>query len=159
MTRTTIGMLAVAGAAVAAAATLASAPAVQAQSGGAAAVIRERQEGFRQMNAILRRFRDTLQARGEVRPLASQVDEMLAYYRTLHERFPPGSDTGAETWARPEVWSNRPLFEQRAAAMLPELEKLKAAAASGDAAATGRQLQAVGAACTACHDSFRRPRS
>ena len=122
--------------------------------------IAQRQEGLRRMSANMREITQTVQARGDVRALTSSADDMIAWYRGLPALFPPGS--GGEpprTYARPNIWTDRPAFEQRAAVLVTESERMRAALASGDVAAVATQLRATGAACQACHDTFRVPRS
>ena len=48
--------------------------------------------------------------RGNVQPLAATVDDMIAWYRTMPQRFPPGSDRG-DTRALPAIWTERANFE------------------------------------------------
>ena len=65
--------------------------------------------------------------------------------------FPPGSDTG-ETKARPEVWSDRPGFEQ---AMKDAQAAAVALSAVKEEAAFRPALGALGQSCKACHDKYR----
>lgn len=122
--------------------------------------IAQRQEGFRGISATMREITQTVQARGDTRPLAARAEQMVAYFRTVPSLFPQGS--GGEpprTYARAVIWTDRATFEQRAAAAGAEAERLRAALASGDVAAVGAQLRTTGGACQACHDTFRTPRS
>ena len=70
--------------------------------------------------------------------------------------FPAGSDKGGmETWAKPEIWSNRADFEaklQAAHGAALELAKVTEEAAFGPA------LGKLGSGCKSCHDSYRRPK-
>lgn len=122
--------------------------------------IPQRQEGLRGMSAIMRDITQTVQARGDTRPLAPRAEQMVTFYRGLPALFPAGS--GGEpprTYARPIVWTDRTTFEQRAAATASEAERLRAVLASGDVNAVATQLRATAASCGACHDTFRVPRS
>lgn len=122
--------------------------------------IAQRQEGLRGMAAIMREITQAVQARGDVRPLAARAEAMPAFYRNLPNLFPPGS--GGEpprTYARPNIWTDRATFEQRAANVVTETQRLQAALASGDISAVAAQLRVTGAACGACHETFRVPRS
>lgn len=69
--------------------------------------------------------------------------------------FIPGSDTGAPTKAKPEIWKDRAKFDKLAHDMQAETVKLVAAAQTGDPAALRKAVTATGAACKACHDDFR----
>lgn len=122
--------------------------------------IAQRQEGLRGMAAIMREITQTVQARGDVRPLAARAEAMPAFFRNLPNLFPAGS--GGEpprTYARPIIWTDRATFEQRAANVATETQRLQATLAAGDVGAVATQLRATGAACQACHDTFRIPRS
>ncbi len=62
------------------------------------------------------------------------------------------------TDAKPEIWAKPDEFRQKTQDMKTEADKLAEIAASGDTAAIGRQVKALGGACGGCHDSFRKPK-
>lgn len=62
------------------------------------------------------------------------------------------------TDAKPEIWEKPDEFRQMTQDMKAEADKLAEIAASGEAAAIGRQVKALGDACGSCHDSFRKPK-
>ncbi|MFO1035058.1 MAG: cytochrome c [Hyphomicrobiales bacterium] len=70
-----------------------------------------------------------------------------------------GADTqkgeSAETWAKPEVWSDAAGFEAAGGAYGKAIAGLKA---SADEASFKAAFGAVGGACKGCHDKFRRPK-
>jgi cytochrome c556 len=75
---------------------------------------------------------------------------------TAADLFPEGSDKGdVETWAKPEIWSDRDNFKK-------DLEAAAAAAVAmqsvTDEAAFGPALGALGNGCKTCHDAYRRPK-
>lgn len=61
----------------------------------------------------------------------------------------------AETWAKPEIWSDMAGFQAAAGAWWEAAQKLRAAA---DEASFKAAFPAVGAACQNCHEKFRRPK-
>lgn len=69
--------------------------------------------------------------------------------------FGPGTDKGAPTRAKPEVWSNAAGFKTAAEKFQAELAKLDAAARTGDEGAIKSAVGGVGGACKGCHDDFR----
>ncbi|MCR5884300.1 cytochrome c [Rhizobacter sp. J219] len=69
--------------------------------------------------------------------------------------FGEGTDKG-DTRAKAEIWSERDKFNAGATKMQEEMAKLNAAAKSGDQAAMRTAAGAVGQACKACHDTYRR---
>jgi cytochrome c556 len=72
------------------------------------------------------------------------------------ELFPDGSQTGdKETWAKPEIWANMDDFKAKAG---KAEEAAMAMAAVTDEANFGAALGALGGACKACHENYRRPK-
>ena len=69
--------------------------------------------------------------------------------------FVPGSDTGAPTKAKPEIWKDKAKFDKLAKDMQAETLKLVAAAKTGDVAQLRTAVGATGKACSNCHDDFR----
>jgi cytochrome c556 len=68
--------------------------------------------------------------------------------------FGPGTDTGAPTKAKPEIWTNKAKFDGFAKDLQGETAKLAAASGSGLDALKGA-LGPTGKACSNCHDDFR----
>ncbi len=117
--------------------------------------IAERRAGLKRMGAHMDAIKPVADARGDVKALEPRVDDMIAWFRTLPQRFPPGSDRG-DTKAQPAVWSDRAGFEAANARMLGQLEVLKTAAAAGDPAGFATAFQATGPQfCGGCHRTFR----
>jgi cytochrome c556 len=69
--------------------------------------------------------------------------------------FVEGTDKG-ETKAKPEIWTDRAKFDAAATKMQEEMAKLNAAAKTGDQGTIRTAAGAVGQACKACHDNFRK---
>ena len=100
-------------------------------------------------------------AKGEV----SFTDESVGHAHAINEMsknllrlFPEGSgyETVKDTNALPEVWTQWANFESAAKAMQDESARMVEAAKSGDAAAFGQQVGALGRnGCANCHDTFR----
>jgi cytochrome c556 len=119
-------------------------------------VIAQRREGLRGMGRQMEAIKAVTDARGDTRPLAERIDTMVTFYRGLPAMFPAGSGTG-DTRALPTIWSDRAGFEQAAANMVTQLGVMRAAAASGDVAATTAAFNQTGATCGACHRPYRGP--
>lgn len=64
--------------------------------------------------------------------------------------------TGGKSEAKAEIWTKWADFEADANAMKTEADKLAQVVASGDAAAIGAQVGALGKTCKSCHDSFKK---
>jgi cytochrome c556 len=76
----------------------------------------------------------------------------------LQQLFPEGTakGDGPDTTAAPAIWEKWGEFEQVAAKFEQESAKLMEVADSGDMAALGQQLGALGKeACGSCHETFR----
>jgi len=71
------------------------------------------------------------------------------------EGFTPGSDQGAPTKAKPEIWKEPGKFKELQTKLIDETGKLATVAKTGDEAAFKAQVGATGKACGNCHDDFR----
>ena len=75
----------------------------------------------------------------------------------LTEGFPEGSREDSD--AKPEIWQDWNKFVAAAKTMGDESGKLARLAQSGDMAAIGAQVKAVGKSCGGCHKPFRKPKA
>lgn len=73
----------------------------------------------------------------------------------IAEGFPTGSQAGAPTRAKPEIWQNMDDFRDKAAKLEAATARLVAASKTADLKQVGPVLGDVGAACKACHDQYR----
>lgn len=69
--------------------------------------------------------------------------------------FGPGTDKG-DTRAQPKIWSEQPRFNEAAEKMQVEVDKLAAAARTGNLDSVKTAFGAAGQSCKACHDNYRR---
>lgn len=69
--------------------------------------------------------------------------------------FGPGTEKGAPTKAKPEIWAEQAKFQEHAEKMLSETTKLAAAAKTGDVAQLKAAFGPAAQTCKACHDSFK----
>ncbi len=83
---------------------------------------------------------------------ATYVDQLI---RMPWEGFAPGSDQGAPTKAKPEIWKDMAKFKQHSEKAQGETPKLVAAAKTGDLNQIKAAMGDTGKACAACHDDFR----
>jgi len=89
---------------------------------------------------------------------ASQLDvvkEMDQRAHLLKGYFPAGTETGGNTKAKPEIWSDRDGFDKANDNYTDAVDKLLTLAQAGDTAGFSTQFSAVGATCGACHRSYR----
>lgn len=73
----------------------------------------------------------------------------------IAEGFPAGSQAGAPTKAKPEIWQDMADFRDKASKLEAATNGLVAASRTGDLKQIGPALGEVGAACKACHDKYR----
>ena len=66
-----------------------------------------------------------------------------------------GSETGTQTNAKAEVWSDRAGFETKAAEYAAAADRLAELAAGEDAAAFAAQWTVVRSSCQSCHDVYK----
>ncbi len=66
--------------------------------------------------------------------------------------------TAGKTDAKADIWKDWDKFVAAAKKMGEESGKLAQVAQSGDMAAIGEQVKAVGKSCGGCHKSFRKPK-
>jgi cytochrome c556 len=98
-------------------------------------------------------------ANGRV-PFDAKVAADNAEIATVMSRLPyagfiDGTDKG-ETRAKPEIWAERVKFDGAAAKMQEEMAKLNVAAKGGNLDTIKAAAGAVGQACKACHDAYRK---
>ncbi|KQW31484.1 cytochrome C556 [Rhizobium sp. Root274] len=74
--------------------------------------------------------------------------------KTFPEHFPAGSETGLDTEASPKIWENMDDFKAKSA-KLTSVAEAQLAAMPADQAAVGAALQAIGATCGDCHQTYR----
>ncbi len=90
--------------------------------------------------------KDAMQRSGEVLDVLSAA--------VLHY-FPAGSDQGAPTKAKPEIWKEVARFKQLGEASHGEALKLKVVLTTGDLVAIKAAYGATAKSCKTCHDIFK----
>jgi cytochrome c556 len=75
--------------------------------------------------------------------------------KMLMETVAAGSDKGAETRAKPEIWSDAAGYKKAADNFTAEATKLAEASKAGGVDALRAQLGSVIKACDSCHDNYR----
>lgn len=126
--------------------------------GATQSIAATRQAGFKKIAAANKAIGDELKKDAPslevVRANAPLLVEMAPQVRTW---FPAGSgpETGEKTEALPAIWSQAPVFDARAQALIDASRALQTAADAGDLAAIRTTSAAVGASCKSCHTDFR----
>jgi cytochrome c556 len=86
---------------------------------------------------------------------AKHADRIAQLTPQLLEGFPQGSDTGARTEAKPEIWKNMSDFESKMDTLVRESKALADVAKTGDEAKMREQFDKTAGACKSCHDKYR----
>lgn len=71
------------------------------------------------------------------------------------EGFAKGSDKGAETDAKPEIWTHFDDFRSKFNDLVEQSKTLAEVATGGDEAKMKEQFKKLGGACKACHDKYK----
>jgi cytochrome c556 len=87
---------------------------------------------------------------------AIKYAEIVGFVSKLPLRgFQPGTDTGGDTKAKPEIWENMDDFKSKLEKMQQETAKLPEVAQNGDFNALKAQVGETGKACKGCHDKYK----
>ena len=95
-------------------------------------IIATRQAGYKHIGDISDAMKKTVESGGEVSGYAAPAKEIQDWSIKLIALFPPGTEIGHDTKARPEIWTNKADFEAKATALGVEAGKLSTIAATGD---------------------------
>lgn len=125
---------------------------------GAAEQVPFRQQQMKSLGGAFKAVTDELKAPAPnldtIRTNAQTMQRLAADIPTW---FPPGTgpETGIKMTARPEIWTSRSEFEDRAKALQAAVQGLVGASTGSDVAAIGAAVRPVGMACQGCHTQFR----
>ncbi len=118
-------------------------------------IIADRRAGYKHMGENFKAMKDAIDSGADVKPLAAKAAEILTWSRQIPTMFPPGTQTGGGTHAKPDIWSDRAGFDKHATELQDAAAKLEQAAQSGDKEAFAAQWKATGQVCGACHKTYR----
>ena len=125
-----------------------------------AAVMHARHEHYEEMGKAMKAIGDQLKSSNPSLPLIRQHAALIAEYGPqVLTWFPEGSgpETGRETRAKAEIWSDPDTFRQRAQAFEAEATAFQRVAQTNDVAAIRAAQANLGNTCKNCHDRFRAP--
>ena len=151
-------LLAAAAAAFAVAALgLATAPAAAREGLDAPGVIKARQASFHLSAGTFGPMKAAIDSGADVKVFTFGAKGLARWARTIPSMFPAGTgaEAGVPTKAKPEIWTDRAGFEQRAADYAAAADKLAELAEANDKPGFAAQWLAVRNACSACHDRYR----
>jgi cytochrome c556 len=136
---------------------VAVAPAVQAASDPNAMAIKYRQSAYTVLVAQFGYMGAVVGGKMPYDAKAFQVraDRSVVLGQILPEVFPVGSDKGAPTEAKPEIWQKQAEFKKLLADTQDKLGALAKAAASGNLETIKPVYSAAADSCKACHKQFK----
>jgi cytochrome c556 len=118
-------------------------------------IIVTRQAGFDLQNGSFAAIRAALAAKVEIKPYADTASGIVSWAKQIPLVFPKGSETGHDTKAKPEIWSDSAGFAKDAEDLATAAQKLTDLIKAGDSAGATDQVKVVGNACGACHRTYR----
>ena len=86
---------------------------------------------------------------------ARRAERVALIAPQLLEGFPEGSDSGATTEAKAEIWKNMDDFRLKMDDLVKQSKLLAEVAKSGDEARMKEQFKQTAGACKACHEKYR----
>jgi len=126
---------------------------VSAQAFAQADVIEKRQDAMKGNAANAKAIKAAVESK-DYATVEAKAKDIMATADRIPSLFPKGSTAG-KTKAKPEIWEKSDEFAKAAKNLNKAAGELAAAAKSGDDAAVGTKVKALGDACASCHKQFR----
>ena len=86
---------------------------------------------------------------------ALRAERVAALAPQIQEGFAKGSDKGAETDAKAEIWANPEDFQGKITDLVNESKALSEVAKTGDEAKTKEQFKKLWGSCKGCHEKYK----
>ncbi|HSD74559.1 MAG TPA: cytochrome c [Steroidobacteraceae bacterium] len=91
----------------------------------------------------------------DAKAFAHHAERVATMAPMLLEGYPEGSDRGAKTRARPEIWQNKAEFTELMHNMEEKTAALAVVAKDGDFEKSKAAFGEAASACKACHEKYR----
>jgi len=118
-------------------------------------IIASRQAGYDLQAGVAASMKAMIDAGGDVKVLEDGAKGLSSWGHAIPALFPDGTQSGHNTKARAEIWSDRAGFEKAAEKFWTEADKLATLAAADDKAGFAAQYTTTTQACGACHRAYR----
>ncbi len=118
-------------------------------------IIAARQAGFDLQAGVVAAMKSAIDGNAPVKPLTDGAKGLSSWGHIIPTLFPDGTQTGRNTKAKAEIWSDRAGFDKAAADFYAAAEKLVALAEADDRPGFAAQFKETTAACGACHRAYR----
>jgi cytochrome c556 len=131
--------------------------AANAQGEGPDGVVKGRQAGMMLSGVAMGAMKSAIDAGQAPSTQRFNSRALARWAHAVPGMFPAGSgpESGVETHAKAEVWSDRAGFEAKAAAYAAAADRLAELAGGEDAAAFSAQWTIVRSSCQSCHDVYK----
>jgi cytochrome c556 len=120
--------------------------------------IKDRQAKFKKMGSILKNMDEQIKSGApDQKKISEMAGNLVALATGIPNWFPVGSgpESGFDTKAKPEIWSDNDGFLKQYQAFTIEAKKLADIATSDNMADLTAQYYTTGVACANCHKPFR----
>ena len=118
-------------------------------------IIAARQAGMALTGSITEAMKAGIAAGAEPKTFEAGAAAIAKWGAAYPHLFPEGTQTGAGTKAKKEIWSDRAGFDKASADMVAASIKLADAAKSNDKAAFAAAFTAEGQSCGGCHRNYK----
>lgn len=132
-----------------------SAAAVTAQAEETNPVIVHRQAIYKIASGHMNDLKAGLFLKGSTDNLAWNAESIVDAFKHMGNAYPEGSDKG-ETKAKANIWTDREKFQEAGKKAFGAAVALAEATKAGDQAKSVDAFKALGGACKACHEEFRK---
>jgi len=118
-------------------------------------IIAARQAGFDLQAGNVIGMKAAIDGSGDVKGFKDAAKALSAWGHVIPGMFPDGTQTGHDTKAKAEIWSDRAGFEKASENFWVQADKLAVLAEANDKAGFAAQYTATTQACGACHRNYR----
>lgn len=118
----------------------------------------ERHENFEQLGAAFKTIDDQMKKDApDMAAIQAAAGTINGFAPKVASWFPAGSgpDDGIKTEALQTIWTKPAEFQQASTRFADEAAKFATVTQTGDKAAIGAGMKALGGTCKDCHDKFR----
>jgi cytochrome c556 len=91
----------------------------------------------------------------DAKEFALRAERIAQLAPQIQEGFAKGSDKGAETDAKADIWANPEDFQSKITDLIDASKALADVAKSGDEAKDKEEFKKLAGACKSCHDKYK----
>lgn len=118
-------------------------------------IIATRQGGMALTGSVAEWMKAAVTSGADVKQFEEPAAALAEWGAAYPHLFPDGTQTGHDTKAKAEIWTDRAGFEKVSANFVTASTHLAEVAKSGDKAAFAEAWKAEGATCGACHRAYK----